>query len=367
MSYLVVALAVALAWGLRGVHGHERGGAIAGAMAGLAIAAVTGSPRWIGASVLGSMGFAIGGALSYGRFVGLAFHGAWHGIVSLVFVGVAWGGLGGMALGLGLALPQYRSWERLVIGLGLLGVWAVIEFPLSTRIEGLQDLLTRDLMILVLLGAWGLLAAYVGAWKHDRSSIRLALAGALGFGIGFPLAAWVQGLGQLTGLTVDWWKIAEHGIGAVGGLVLAMTACTLDPGWSPPIEVRPWERWAACAWLLWMIPAWALANDVTYWTQEHAVLTPAAGRQILQAAWVGLGAFALVGWLGIRRGRYFTVSWFPHQLRLLFLLFVWAVTLIAVLKMTVPGGWSPTPIIFLGLAAMITLLLPKPPHQWRTR
>lgn len=366
MSYLVVMLAVSLAWGLRGVHGHERGGAIAGAMAGLALAAVTGSPRWIGASVLGSLGFAIGGALSYGRFVGLAFHGVWHGIVSLIFVGVAWGGLGGLALGLGLALPQYRLWERMAIGLGLLAVWAVIEFPLSTHIEGLQDLLTRDLMVLVLLGAWGLLAAYVGVWKHDRSSIRLALAGAIGFGLGFPLAAWVQGLGPLTGVAVDWWKVAEHGIGAVGGLSLAVTGCALERGgWTPPIEVRPWERWAACAWLLWLIPAWALANDVVYWTQERGLLTPAAGHQLMQAVWAGLGAFAVFGWFEIRRGRYFTVSWFPHQLRGLFLAFVWVVTLIAVLKMTVPGGWSPTPGIFLGLACVVTLLLPKPPHRWR--
>ncbi|MBI4227019.1 MAG: hypothetical protein HY600_01950 [Candidatus Omnitrophica bacterium] len=366
-AYCVVVLAVALAWGLRGVHGHERGGAIAGAMAGLAIAAVTGSPRWIGASVLGSLGFAIGGALSYGRFVGLAFHGILHGIVSLVFVGVAWGGLGGLALGLGLALPRYRLWERMTIGVGLLGVWALIEFPLSAHVQGLQDLITRDLMVLVLLGAWGMLTAYVGVWKHDRSSIRLALAGALGFGLGFPLAAWVQGLGQMTGLAVDWWKIAEHGIGAVGGLSLAVAAFALeDTGWTPPIEVKPWERWAACAWLLWAVPAWALANSIAYWTRERAVLSPEAGELLLRAAWAALGAFALLGWLGIRRGRYFMVSWFPHQLRGLFLLFVWIVTAVAILKITIPDGWGPTSGIFLGLAATVTACLPKPPHRWHS-
>ena len=370
VSYLVVAMAMALAWGLRGVHGHERGGAIAGAMLGLSLAAVTGSPRWIGAAVLGSLGFAIGGALSYGRFVGLAFQGVWHGILALVLIGVAWGGIGGVALGLGLAMPQYRLWERLSIGLGLLGVWALIEFPLSTiKVQGLHDLATRDLMILVLLGAWGLLTAYVGVWKHDQPSIRLAFAGALGFGIGFPLAAWIQGLGQMTGVTMDWWKVAEHSIGALGGLSLAATAFALDRGWTPPLEVRPWERWSACAWLLWVIPVWALANNVTYWTRERAVMTPPQGWLIIQGAWLALAGLAVWGWLEIRRGRAFTVSWFPHQLRLLFLTFVWVVTAIAILKVVGPAGWSSwssTQTTFVLLAAAVTVLLPKPPHQWRT-
>ena len=368
VSYLVVCLAMALAWGLRGIHGHERGGAIAGAMIGLALAGVTGSPRWVGAGVLGSLGFAIGGALSYGRYVGLAFQGVWHGVVSLIFVGVAWGGIGGLALGLGLALPQYRLWERLSIGLGLLGVWALIEFPLSARVEGLHDLATRDLMILVLLGAWGLLTAYVGVWKHDQPSIKLALAGALGFGIGFPLAAWVQGLGQMTGLPIDWWKVAEHGIGAIGGLALGVAGCALDSGWTPPIEVRPWERWTALAWLLWVIPAWTLANDVVYWTREHGVLSPEGARLIYTLAWLALAGFAVLGWFGIRSGRYFMVSWFPHQIRTFFLAFVWAVTSIAILKTVVvfgADGWGPTQSIFLALAVAVTILLPKPPHRWR--
>ena len=37
----VVALAMTLAWGLRGQHGHEKGSALAGAMVGLSLAAVT--------------------------------------------------------------------------------------------------------------------------------------------------------------------------------------------------------------------------------------------------------------------------------------------------------------------------------------
>ena len=368
VSYLVVALAVALGWGLRGVHGHERGGAIAGAIAGLSLAAVTGDPRWLGASVLGSLGFAIGGSLSYGRFVSIAAEGAWHGLLSLILIGVAWGGLGGLVLGLGLALPQYRNRERMVIGAGLLVVWGLIEFPTPVRMVGLSDLLTRDLLTLVLLGGWGMLTAYLGVWKQDRRSLQLGLAGAVGFGIGFPLAAWVQGVGQMTGVALDWWKVAEHLIGACGGLALALMACRFHEGWVPPKGIGPWERWGACAWVLWVIPAWALANDLAYWTTERAVLSRATADVIVGIVWVGLAAFALFGAQEIRRGRYFTISWFPHQLRALFLTFVWMVTAIGILKTLLPDGWSswgPTQTTFLGLAAAVTLLLPKPPHHWR--
>lgn len=368
VAYLVVCLAMALAWGLRGIHGQERGGAIAGAMLGLSLAAVTGNPRWMGASVLGSLGFAIGGSLSYGRFVGLAFEGVWHGILSLALVGVAWGGLGGLALGLGLALPQYRLWERLSIGLGLFVVWVAIDVPLSLSVAGLHDLMTRDLTILILLGAWGLLAAYVGVWKHDQRSLQLALAGAVGFGLAFPIASWVQGAGQMAGIPIDWWKISEHLIGAIGGFGIGLMASRFDAGWTPPLEVNPWERWSACAWLLWAIPAWAMANNLDYWAHERALMTPATVQLIVRLGLVALAVFAGWGWYAIRRGRYFAVSWFPHQLRGLFLAFVWLMTVISLLKSLVASGlagWGPTQTIFVSLAVAVTLLLPKPPHRWR--
>lgn len=134
------------------------------------------------------------------------------------------------------------------------------------------------------------------------------------------------------------------------------------------MEVRPWERWTACAWLLWVIPVWALANNVTYWTRERAVMTPEHGRLIMHGVWLALAALAFWGWGEIRRGRAFTVSWFPHQLRGLFLTFVWLVTGVAILKTVGPAGWSgwtSTQTTFVVLAAAVTVLLPKPPHRWR--
>lgn len=353
----VVALALALAWGLRGQHGHERGAAIAGAMVGLSLAAVTGGPRWIGAAVIGSLSFAIGGSLSYGRFISLAYHGSWEAILSLGLIGFAWGGLGSLGLGLGLALPKYRTWERVTIAGTLFLVWFLVDRLIWVRLSGPQDLSTRELMAVVFLSSWALLTAYVGVWRQDRTSMKLGIAGAIGFGVGFPLAAWVQGVGLATGMPIDWWKVAEHLIGLVGGITLGWAALTLEPGWTLPLAVRPWERWAAVAWLLWFLPTWLMANNLDFWIVEKALLPVWVGKLIWGALGSALIGFVFWGWVEIRRGRTFVTSWLPHHLQSIFLTFVWLTTLIAGSKTILANGWSPTPIVFLLLASLTTLTL----------
>ncbi len=356
----VVALSMALAWGLRGQHGHERGAAIAGAMVGLSLAAVTGGPRWMGAAVIGSLGFSIGGSLSYGRFIGLAYQGSLEAILSLGLIGFAWGGLGSLGLGLGLALPRYRLWERALIAGGLFLVWFLVDRLFWGWMSSPQDLATRELMAVILLAVWALLSAYVGVWRGDRMSLKLAVAGAVGFGIGFPIAAWVQGVGGTTGLPIDWWKVAEHLIGLCGGISLGWAALTLEPTWTLPLAIRPVERWLAVLWLLWVLPSWLIANNLDYWISEKAtvpVWTAAAAWTFLGIALIG---YAVWGWLEIRRGRTFVTSWLPRHLRTLFLSFLWLTTLIASSKGWIGGTWTATPTIFLLLALGVTLALVLP-------
>jgi hypothetical protein len=355
---IVIALTFALAWGLRGQHGHEKGSALVGAMAGLCFAAVTGGSRWIGSAVIGSLSFALGGSLSYGKFVQLAYQGSWEAIVSLIVIGVVWGGLGALGLGLGLALSKYKVWERGVIAGGLFLVWFLVDRLLWYRMTGPNDLATRELMAGILLGAWVFLCAYVGVWRGDRTSLRLAVAGAIGFGVAFPIAAWLQGVGNMTGWPIDWWKIAEHMIGLFGGFAIALAAKNQQPTWSLPLAVRPWERWLACAWLLWLLPSWLFANNLDYWIDEKAWF-PA---EMANVAWFficgTLVAFAAWGWLQIRQGRTFVTSWLPHHLRTLFLVFVWVTTLIACGKTAiVEGVFHSTPLGFLLFALIITRLI----------
>ncbi len=357
----IVALTLSLAWGLRGQHGHERGAAIAGAMTGLALAAVTGGPRWIGAAVIGSMSFAIGGSLSYGRFVQVAYEGSWEAILALGLIGFAWGGLGSLGLALGLALPKYRLWERITVAGSLFLIWLLVDRLLWGQLKGPHDLGTRELMAVVLLGSWAFLCAYVGVWRQDKTALKLALAGALGFGLGFPLAAWVQGVGQASGIPIDWWKIAEHLIGLCGGLSLGIAALRLEPTWTLPLAVRPWERWAAVGWLLWLIPTWLLANNLDYWVVERAWLPVWTGKAVWSGLVLLLVLLAIWGVLEIRRGRTFVTSWLPHQLRTLFLSFLWFTTAISSSKTLVGDLTAPTPLGFFLLAILITGILRSRP------
>ena len=353
----VIILAFALAWGLRGQHGHERGAALAGAMAGLSLAAVTGGARWIGAAVIGSLTFAIGGSLSYGRFVSLAYAGSLEAISSLALIGFAWGGVGALGLGLGLALPKYRLWERITIAGGLFLVWFLMDRLIWGRLTGPEDLATRQLMAAVLMGAWILLSAYVGVWRQDRTSLRLAFMGGIGCGIGFAVASWVQGVGQLTGLHLDWWKVSEHLIGLFAGIGLVAGLSQLEPHWTLPLSVRPWERWCAAAWLLWLLPLWLLANNLDFWIVERAVVPVWVGKLLWALCFLLLGLFAFWGWLEMKKGRTFATSWSPRQLRTLFLSYLWLTTGIAVSKTLVYGRWTSTPTLFILFAFVITLLI----------
>ena len=330
---------------------------MAGAMTGLVLAAVTGGPAWMGAAVIGSLGFAIGGTLSYGHFIDPAFHGSWEAIASLALIGFSWGGMGGLGLGLGLALPKYRFWERVAIAGGLFLVWFLVDRLLWGRMNGPEDLRTRELMAVILLGVWALLSAYVGVWRRDATSLKLAVAGAVGFGLGFPLAACLQGLGSSTGIHLDWWKTSEHLIGLCGGISLGITALSLESSWRLPRAVRPWERWSAVAWLLWFLPTWLIANNLDYWISELAIFPVAVSKAVWGLLFFLLIGLAVWGWLEMRRGRTFVTSWMPHHLRFLFLAFLWITTCIACSKTFFAGIPSPTPVGFVLLALLVTWLI----------
>ena len=212
-------------------------------------------------------------------------------------------------------------------------------------------------MAVVLLGVWALLSAYVGVWRRDAASLKLAVAGAVGFGLGFPLAACLQGLGRSTGIPLDWWKTSEHLIGLCGGISLGITALSLESSWRLPLTVRPWERWSAVAWLIWFLPAWLIANDLDYWISERALFPVVVGKVVWGLLLLLLLGLVVWGWLEMRRGRMFVTSWMPRHLRFLFLVFLWVTTCIASSKTLFAGIRSPTPLGFALLAVIITWLI----------
>lgn len=74
LALVFVALTLGLGWSIRGHFGHEWGACWAGAMGTVAILVAAGRRDWLLRMpvlvVLGGIGWAVGGMMSYGRIVG---------------------------------------------------------------------------------------------------------------------------------------------------------------------------------------------------------------------------------------------------------------------------------------------------------
>jgi len=138
-------------------------------------------------------------------------------------------------------------------------------------------------------------------------------------------------------------------------LSLGLAILTMVPTWTLPLAVRPWERWLAVVWLLWVLPVWLIANNLDYWIVERACVPIWAGKVVWILLFILLIGLAIWGWCEIRRGRTFVTSWLPHHLKTLFLIFIWLTTVISCSKTLVARQWSSaaTPVGFILLALLI--------------
>ncbi len=353
-----MAVTVMLAWGIRGQHGHERGAAFVGAAAGLALAAATGVERWVWAALWGSLGFAVGGAVGYGWLVGATLHGSTPALVGLISAGALWGALGGGALGWGYRVGRPR--ERLFMA-ALIGVaWGCLDGPLSMQGGALR----RVIALTAFAGLVCALLGYYVGYRREAGIRRLVLAGAVGWGVGFPLGARWLAWGPALGWSVDWWKWMEHTIGLTGGLALAWGV--LRAPWPTPAPLAPWQRWCSCWWFFVGLPAWLWANNFVYWWHERRIITGVTVGVLAVVCWVFVVGAYLVGASRVRTGVGFQRPWSPAALRGLCLGFVWLGTATAVAKTWLPQPWGPTQTVFVGCAVALTgLLTVKPSMEFR--
>jgi hypothetical protein len=116
---LLIALSLAIGWGIRGNFGHEAGAMIPGALS--AIAAVIASSRedWRRRvayfAFFGALGWSFGGSMSYGQVLGYTHSGhslsVLYGFASLFAIGFLWAALGGAATALPAVLDRARLTE----------------------------------------------------------------------------------------------------------------------------------------------------------------------------------------------------------------------------------------------------------------
>lgn len=132
---LLAGLAMSLGWGIRGDYGHEAGAMLPGALVALAGALGSGRADWLGRAsllaLLGALGWAFGGQMSYGIVIGYTGDGAFvnvlYGLASLFLIGALWGAIGAGFLALGLTWRR-ADLESMVLPLSTLyGVWLLFD------------------------------------------------------------------------------------------------------------------------------------------------------------------------------------------------------------------------------------------------
>ena len=76
--WLLPAVAMSVGWGFRGDYGHEAGAMVPGALVALAICLTSGREDWWNRApmlaMLGAIGWAFGGQMSYGKIIGYTAH-----------------------------------------------------------------------------------------------------------------------------------------------------------------------------------------------------------------------------------------------------------------------------------------------------
>jgi hypothetical protein len=147
------ALAMSLGWGIRGDYGHEHGAMIPGALVALAVALVSHRPDWYARApllaLLGAIGWAFGGQISYGLLIGYTgasdLPNVAYGFASLFLVGAIWGAIGCGVLALGFT--RSRSWLDAFAGplLTLYIAWWILNlFGITAQVESRISLYDSD-------------------------------------------------------------------------------------------------------------------------------------------------------------------------------------------------------------------------------
>ncbi len=377
---LAVGFVGAFGWGIRGIFGHELGAAIPGVLIAGTLALLSGhrifrNRLWLVAA-LGGLAFSLGGAMSYGLIIGYTRHVQFatvlYGFVCLLLVGGLWGWIGGAFVGLGLA--RELDVIRGVVAVVSMAVAGALTYLVLVVLLDLHLSPPRSDMWAANLGAAIAVGLLLRSWKVPAAAAG-ALFGAFGFGVGFVAGDFLQTLGNLTGITYDWWKVMEQTMGFVGGAALAW-GIWFASDWGPRLERQPdmddkvfpaWGRLLAWAVIFVWIPVGLaltrfsgdaladLASRVHAGNVGHFIKV----RQIQAWGWVALGIVSTFRW-AVRPRQ--LEGWGAGAFLLVFAVEMFA---LAVLKAGYPLAGTTTTLVLvnllvLALAAVALILTVKP-------
>jgi hypothetical protein len=226
---LFVALAVGLAWGIRGDFGHLVGAMYPGAVLALAFAYVSGQrslfvwmPVLAGVSALA---IGSGGTMSYGILHGYAqsdtFINYGYGFLTLFLQGSAWGTFGGGLIGLLLERRPMRTGEWLgLIGSVLFAGW-IVSF-LVVDVIGFQINPPRNNGSIAFMGA-ALGQLIWLACNRKPSGLRGAILGYAGFGVGMAAGRLLGNIANVLqvnhGFAINHWNVMETSCGFIASFI----------------------------------------------------------------------------------------------------------------------------------------------------
>jgi hypothetical protein len=233
-AIIFVALALGLAWAIRGHFGHEYGAAWAGAIAGMAVIVAAKRDDWTSRlpvlASLAAIGWGAGGMMSYGIVVGygrgIDFGNVYYGLTMLAVIGGLYGFIGGGLFGLGLESTDERKphWPALLteMTVGGLLAWTLLIAQFEWKMTP-----PRSELWAACLGASVALAWFL--YRNDyKRALRTAGYAGLGAGFGFGFGNFLQTCGHVSGLAFNWWNVMEFSLGFFGGLGMAYGVFTRD-------------------------------------------------------------------------------------------------------------------------------------------
>ena len=246
ISILIVAIALATAWAIRGQFGHEQGAAWAGAIGSLALVMVSQRKDWYNKMMLvalaSGIGWGAGGMISYGMVVGYGradnFVNAFYGLGMLFVIGALFGLLGGGLVGLTLDSTKNNKvkWGQLIAEMAAGGL--ISYFFLVEQI-GFKMTPPRSEAWAVCFGA-GLAMLWHMARNKRNSAIRVAIFAALGGGFGFGFGNFLQIAGNVLEINFNMWNVMEYSIGFFGGAGMAYGVFSSE--W--PVENAAPPKWS---------------------------------------------------------------------------------------------------------------------------
>lgn len=200
------ALAMSYGWGFRGDYGHAAGAAVPGALLGMGLCLRSRRADWHRrcgvAGLLGALGWAVGGEMSYGMIpaytISRSFPDVYYGYACLFIVGALWGGIGAAILSFGFTKSRSEL-QRFVAPVATILLIHLALWPVLRAVPGLGDWLSsieplddngwRLLLLAVLISG--------GFWiatPRTRPACGLLLALPLAWYVGYFVLSVLPGL-----------------------------------------------------------------------------------------------------------------------------------------------------------------------------